>query len=409
MKKTDFKRSFVTGIVLLGLLEVLGSSALADQTQTVSRIHSMIQEKDAVLLTDPQGKILVSRNAERLLVPASTLKILTALVALHYLGEDFRFVTECYSDKDRNLKIRGFGDPLFVSDVMPDFSRQVQARMHHYKDLVLDDSVFQQPLRISGVTETTEPYDAPNGAFCANFNTISFHKTSAGKYVSAEPQTPLVPFALSRIRASGTDSGRIVFSHSHGESALYAGHLVAAFLNQQGMASSGKIRLGGVEDGDRLLIRFVSPYTLTEVISRLMEYSNNFIANQLFIAAGIQAYGLPGTIDKSIRAAQAFLRHEMQIETLQLAEGSGISRENRLSAIQLDQILVRFYPYRQLMRRLGNELYKTGTLNGIRSRAGYIEDGKGGSYRFVVMINTPGKTTDPVMEIIHGLVSTQGL
>lgn len=406
MNKTGFKRFFVTGVVLLCLLVNMASPALADQTQSVSRMLSLIQEKDAVLLTDPQGKVLASRNAEKLLVPASTLKIMTALVALHYLGEDFRFVTECYSDKDQNLKIKGYGDPLFVSDVMPDFSRQIQSHIHHYKDLVLDDSAFQQPLQIPGVTETTEPYDAPNGAFCANFNTVNFQKASGGKYVSAEPQTPLVPFAISRIRASGTDSGRIVFSHSQGEIVLYAGHLVASFLSQQGMSSSGKIRIGRVEDGDRLLIRYVSPYLLTDVISRLMEYSNNFIANQLFIAAGIQAYGLPGTIDKGIRASQEFLRKELQIESVQLAEGSGISRENRISAMQMDQLLVRFYPYRQLMRRQGNEMFKTGTLGGVRTRTGYIEDGKGGSYRFVVMINTPGKTADPVMEIIRGLAGS---
>jgi len=406
MKKSGLESFFVTGVVLLCLLGNMDSPVLADQAQTVSRLLSLIQEKDAVLLTDPQGKVLASGNAEKLLVPASTLKILTALVALHYLGEDFRFVTECYSDKDQNLKIKGYGDPLFVSDVMPEFARQVQARIHRYKDLVLDDSAFQQPLQIPGVTETTEPYDAPNGAFCANFNTISFQKTSGGKYVSAESQTPLVPFAVSRIRASGTDSGRIVFSHSQGESVLYAGHLVASFLMQQGMASSGQIRIGRVEEGDQLLIRYVSPYLLTDVISKLMEYSNNFIANQLFIAAGIQAYGLPGTIDKGIRASLEFLRKEMQIETLQLAEGSGISRENKLSAGHLDQLLVRFYPYRQLMRRQGNELFKTGTLNGARTRAGYIEDGKGESYRFVVMINTAGKTVDPVMEIIRGLAGS---
>lgn len=394
---------FVTVAFLQCLMGNLVSPALADQSQSVSQMLSLIHEKDAVLLTDPQGKILASKNAEKLLVPASTLKILTALVALHYLSKDFRFVTECYSDKDQNLKIKGFGDPLFVSDVMPDFSRQLQAHIHNYKDLVLDDSAFQQPLRIPGITATTEPYDAPNGAFCANFNTISFQKTSGGKYISAEPQTPLVPFALSRICASGTNSGRIVFSHSHGESVLYAGHLVASFLHQQGMSSSGQIRIGRVNDGDMLLIRYVSPYLLTDVISRLMEFSNNFIANQLFITVGIQAYGLPGTIDKGICASQDFLRKELQIETIQIAEGSGISRENKLSATQLDQLLVRFYPNRWLMRRLGNELFKTGTLDGVRTRAGYVEDGKGGSYRFVVMINTAGKTADPVMEIIRRL------
>ena len=403
MNKPGIKCVIWTGILLLCLMECMATTVRADQTQAVSRMLSMIQEKDAVLLTDPQGKILGARNAEKLLVPASTLKILTALVALHYLGDDFRFVTECYSDKDQNLKIKGFGDPLFVSDVMPDFSRQVHARIHHYKDLILDDSAYQQPLRIPGVTETAEPYDAPNGAFCANFNTISFQKTSGGKFISAESQTPLVPFAISRIRASGTDAGRIVFSHSQGESVLYAGHLAASFLLQQGVSSSGQIRIGRVENADQLLIRYVSPYSLTDVITRLMEYSNNFIANQLFITAGIQAYGLPGTIDKGIRASQEFLKKELRIETLKLAEGSGISRENRLSAMQMDQLLVRFYPYRRLMRRQGNELFKTGTLDGVRTRAGYIEDGNGGSYRFVVMINTPGKTADPVMEIIRGL------
>jgi serine-type D-Ala-D-Ala carboxypeptidase/endopeptidase (penicillin-binding protein 4) len=408
MNKTGFKRVLMTGMILLCLSGNMNSSALADQTRAVSRMLALIQEKDAVLVTDPQEKILAARNAEKLLVPASTLKILTALVALHYLGGDFRFVTECYSDKENNLKIKGFGDPLFLSDVMPEFSRQVQARMHQYRDLVLDDSAFQQPLRIPGITETTEPYDAPIGAICANFNTISFQKTSGGKYVTAEPQTPLVPFALSRIRASGMASGRIVFSHSQGDSALYAGHLVASFLQQQGVTSSGRVRIGRVEEGDRLLVRYASPYVLTDVITRLMEYSNNFIANQLFIAAGIQAYGLPGTIDKGIRASQEFLKKELQIETVQLAEGSGISRENRLSAMQMDQLLIRFYPYRQLMRRLGSELFKTGTLDGVRTRAGYIEDGKGGNYRFVVMINTPGKTADPVMEIIRGLAGANG-
>lgn len=259
MKKTKFKSFFVTGVAFLSLMGNISAPALADQALAVSRMLSLIQEKDALLLTDPQGKVLASRNAENLLVPASTLKILTALVAIRYLGEDFRFVTECYLDQDNNLKIKGYGDPLFVSDVMPDFSRQILSRIHHYRDLVLDDSAFQQSLRIPGVTETTEPYDAPNGAFCANFNTISFQKTSGGKYVSAEPQTPLVPCALSRISASGNSFGRIVFSHSRGEIVLYAGHLVARFLSQQGITSSGQIRIGRVEGGDRLLIRYVPP------------------------------------------------------------------------------------------------------------------------------------------------------
>ena len=402
MNISCFKIFYVTGAFLFYVFAGVGIS-LADQSQAVSRMLSLIQEKDAVLLTDPQGKIIASRNAQNLLVPASTLKILTALVSIHYFGENYRFVTECYVDKDQNLKIKGFGDPLFVSEIMPDFSRQILRHLDFYKDMVLDVSAFQQPLRIPGVSETSEPYDAPNAAFCANFNTINFQKTSSGKYVSAEPQTPLVPFAVSRIRALGTGSGRIVFSHSQGENVLYAGHLVADFMSQQGIMSSGQILIGRVEEEDRLLLKFVSPYQLTDVIVKLMAYSNNYIANQLFIAAGIQAYGPPGSIDKGIRAYQEFLRKEMKMETVQLAEGSGISRVNRISAEQMDRLLLRFFPYRELMRRQGNELFKTGTLDGVRTRAGYIEGRDGRVYRFVVLINTPGKTVDPVMEMIRGI------
>jgi D-alanyl-D-alanine carboxypeptidase/D-alanyl-D-alanine-endopeptidase (penicillin-binding protein 4) len=53
------------------------------------------------------------------------------------------------------------------------------------------------------------------------------------------------------------------------------------------------------------------------------------------------------------------------------------------------------------LRQEGAEYFKTGTLDGIRSRAGYIADGKGELYRFVVMMNTQGKTTDAAMKLIH--------
>lgn len=401
MKMSKLKKLLLTGIALLFLIPGSGGTSPVDHNLMVSRMLSLIQERDAVLLTDPSGAVLASRHADKLLVPASTLKILTSLVAIHYLGENYRFVTECYQDKERNLKIKGFGDPLFLSEVMPDFSRRIQRHLNAYNNMILDDSAFQQPLRIPGVSETSEPYDAPIGAFCANFNTIHFRKTADGKYASAEPQTPMVPFVVSKIRASGMNSGRIVFSHAQGENVLYAGHLVAEFLSQQGIKVSGEVRIGRVDADDLLFLEYASPYPLKDVIAKLMAYSNNYIANQLFIAAGIRAYGLPGTIDKGIRATQDFLRREMKLETVQIAEGSGISRENRISAVQMDRLLTKFHPYRELMRRQGNELYKTGTLDGVRTRAGYIEDRNGGIYRFVVMINTPGKTAEPVMEIIR--------
>jgi D-alanyl-D-alanine carboxypeptidase/D-alanyl-D-alanine-endopeptidase (penicillin-binding protein 4) len=56
------------------------------------------------------------------------------------------------------------------------------------------------------------------------------------------------------------------------------------------------------------------------------------------------------------------------------------------------------------MRRWKNVFYKTGTLKGIHTMAGYVENTKGELYSFVVLLNTPGKSTKPIMDmLLHGL------
>ena len=62
--------------------------------------------QDAILVEDISGNIVYARNINKAFIPASTLKIITALSAIHYLGENFRFKTEFYVDKKSNLKIK---------------------------------------------------------------------------------------------------------------------------------------------------------------------------------------------------------------------------------------------------------------------------------------------------------------
>jgi D-alanyl-D-alanine carboxypeptidase/D-alanyl-D-alanine-endopeptidase (penicillin-binding protein 4) len=88
----------------------------------------------------------------------------------------------------------------------------------------------------------------------------------------------------------------------------------------------------------------------------------------------------------------------LDIENMTIAEGSGISRDNQVSARQMDRILQEFMPYRHLLRREGRESYKTGTLHGISTRAGYIGSANGGLYRYVIMLNTPGKSAVPIVQ-----------
>ncbi|MFH1581292.1 MAG: D-alanyl-D-alanine carboxypeptidase, partial [Pseudomonadota bacterium] len=188
-------------------------------SKALQALQHDIGSNDAVLVANRQGRIIFSKNAEKPLIPASTLKILTSLVALYYLGPDYRFTTEFYMDANANLKIKGYGDPLLISEVLAKISKSLSAdlsiKAQRINDLVLDDSYFIRKIVIPGKTESLEPYDAPNGAMCVNFNTVYFKKQlKDGSFISAEPQTPLLPIAFKRIKQSGLDRGRIVLTHA---------------------------------------------------------------------------------------------------------------------------------------------------------------------------------------------------
>jgi D-alanyl-D-alanine carboxypeptidase/D-alanyl-D-alanine-endopeptidase (penicillin-binding protein 4) len=370
----------------------------------LDELNNFVGNHDAILVVNPQGRIVFSKNADNQLVPASILKIFTALVALHYLGPEYRFSTEFYRDQDSNLKIKGYGDPLLISEILMEIVNNLiltlETKTTIINDLVLDDSYFKSPVLIPGVASSYEPYDAPNGALCANFNTVNFRRDKNGAYVSGETQTPLLPFVLSRITASDMDRGRIILSRQKNEITLYAGHLFLYFLRKQGIKSNGSIRVGRVEKRDNLIFKYRSRFSLIQIVSTLLEYSNNFIANQLLIAAGAKSYGPPGTLEKGIRAASTYAKNNLKIHNVTIVEGSGISRSNRMSAKTLYKILNVFEPYHFLMRRWDKSFYKTGTLKGINTMAGYVENTKGELYCFVVLLNTPGKSTKPIMEIL---------
>jgi D-alanyl-D-alanine carboxypeptidase/D-alanyl-D-alanine-endopeptidase (penicillin-binding protein 4) len=384
-------------VILIGLW--LGNPWLpaSSANEDLNKIKKLIGARDAVLVVDAIGKTILAKNEDKALIPASTLKILTSLVAIHHLGLGYRFATEFYVDEEGSLKIKGYGDPLLVSEVVADIARELARRLDKINHIVLDDSFFTQPLVIPGISSSSEPYDAPNGALGVNFNTVNFKKEN-GVYISAEPQTPLLPFALPRVKRAKLNAGRIVLSHNENECTLYAGHLFEYFLRQAGLKASGIVKLGQVrENKDRLVYRYQSGFTLEEIIGRLLEHSNNYTTNQILIAAGVDAYGPPGTLSKGVRVATAYARDILRLEKLRMTEGSGISRHNKISAKDLVQVLEGFEPYRYLMRHKGRTYYKTGTLHGISTRAGYIDSADGGHYRYAVLVNTRGRSTNPVV------------
>ncbi len=401
MLKLSFKFS---SCLLLFLLLFVKTTTLYGGN--LDDLEHLIGDRDAVLVSDPKGHIIFSKNVDKKLIPASTIKIFTALAAIHYLGPDYKFFTEFYMDRHSNLKIKGYGDPLLISETVETMIHRLSmilyAEFNILNDLVLDDSFFDPSTVIPGVNVSYEPYDAPSGALCVNFNTVNFMRNKNGVYVSAESQTPLLPFILSRVKASKMDHGRIVLSSQRNEITRYAGHLFLYFLKKEGIRLNGSLRLGKVQKGaDKLIYRYVSSFSLMQTLSKLLEYSNNFIANQLLITVGAKTYGPPGNLEKGVRAALIFAKNILEIDHIQIEEGSGISRKNKISARDFYKILNAFIPYYFLMRHTDQMFYKTGTLKGIHTRAGYIKKKNGELYPFVLMINTPGKSPKPMMDIIQ--------
>ncbi len=413
--KTDMGTKATVNIfrgVRLHLLVTLSCLALFGfrpvQALDFQALRDLIGPGDAVVVSGPDNHILFAHNADALLIPASTMKILTALTAFHYLGEDYRFHTEFYLDSASNLKIKGYGDPLLISEVMADMAASLHELLedngHAFTNIMIDPSHFDTDVVIPGVTDSTEPYDAPNGALCVNFNTINF-QTIQGKYTSAEPQTPLLPMVIPRIDKTGLSRGRITLSHHKDELALYAGHLFRHFIEQAGINVTGNVMLGKVHPTDQRILKYQSPFTLKQVVEKMMTYSNNFIANQILLESGVALAGPPGNLHKGVAAVREYARKELALDGFKITEGSGISRQNRITAKDLHAILLKFKPHYRLLNQDGNDFYKTGTLRNVSSRVGFFGRDEATSNAYVILCNTPAKSATPIKNRLKDILS----
>jgi D-alanyl-D-alanine carboxypeptidase/D-alanyl-D-alanine-endopeptidase (penicillin-binding protein 4) len=387
------------GLVLVFFASWLLPPAISGARQDFPCSH-LVLSTDALLVADPDGRVIFKKNEAKKYIPASTLKLLTALTALHHLGDSYRFRTEFYLDPHQNLKMKGYGDPLLISEVWRKIADDLSRKIQSFRDLILDDTYFSAQETIPGAEHSTNPYDAPVGALCANFNTVSFDLDKSGQIISAEPQTPMTPFAAEKIRSLGLKRGRYTFTHDQRETVRYAGTLLSHFLRERGVQMEGKIHVGATGPQDRLIYTYWSIFTLDQVLKKMMEFSNNFIANQLFIALGASVFGPPGTLAKGARVVSDHAKKELGLAGTEIVEGSGISRKNRVSALHMFKILRRFENYRHLLNRRGNILFKTGSLKGVRTRAGYIQRGNQGPYCFVIFLNRDISDIDSLMECL---------
>jgi D-alanyl-D-alanine carboxypeptidase/D-alanyl-D-alanine-endopeptidase (penicillin-binding protein 4) len=381
-------------------LLLIPASALAGVKEKIAALSPTA----VVLVVDAKGEELVAQNADEPFVPASVAKIVTAWLAMDVLGGDYRFETRFYLDDKRVLYVRGGGDPFLISEELKPLAAELVAKVGKapIAGLMLDASYYPLNLRIPGIENDDEAYNALNSALAVNFNTV-YAVRSGAKVRSAEEQTPITPLAIAQFRARGPNGvGRISLSQDPAVSLQYAGELIAAFIARAGGSVKGDISTGAVPEGLEPVYVHRQSRTLSEIVVELFRASNNYIANQVFLEIGGRHLGGPVSLEKSLQVANETLAAHGLAPDIHLDEGSGISRLNHFTARGLAKVLALFAPHAGLLRGHDGGLNKTGTMDGIRTLAGYADTSSHGRVRFVIALaGNDGETRFRLLRVIE--------
>ncbi|APC15038.1 D-alanyl-D-alanine carboxypeptidase/D-alanyl-D-alanine-endopeptidase [Pseudomonas frederiksbergensis] len=393
-------------------------------------------------------------NADVSVNPASTMKLVTTYAALEMLGPNHQWKTEFYTDGTLNggilhgnLYLKGGGDPklnmeklwLLMRDLRANGVQQVTG------DLVLDRSFFVQPqlpeFNDDGKDEN-KPFLVKPDALMVNLKALRFvARNDSGKVlVSVEPPIASIRIdnqvkALSGKQCSGgvrynpvtqadgsvsvTVAGQLADGCSSQtylsllDHATYTAGAVRAIWQELGGSIQGKDRLAAVPKDAKVLARAFSP-DLAEIIRDINKYSNNTMAQQLFLSLGAK-YRTDADADDA-KAAQRVVRQWLAKKGitaphLVMENGSGLSRAERVSAREMASMLQAAWrsPYSAefvsslpisgmdgtMRKRLkttamrGEAHVKTGTLNTVRAIAGFSRDSNGNTWAVVAILNDP--------------------
>ncbi len=367
MKTPITPRFCVNSVVLSGLMLFTSLSWAKAE---------VILHHAAYLVVNQSGKTLLAARADEPRVPASTTKLVTAWLALKHWGGKHHFMTPFYFDRSmKTLWIKASGDPFLVSDEIRRMAAHIAAcGIDEIDTIAIDDSLFETGLQVPGSSLTTNPYDAIPTALAANFNTLAL-QIQHGKVVSGEPETPLTAFAKTQAGRIQGLKERINTGFDRTGAERHFAQLLAIFLRQQGLKVAETIIWARVPADVPLLYAHYNQRSVADIIRPMMKYSTNFIANQLVLMLAAEKFKRPANFADVQSYMQSTVKRYFNWQGVVLQEGAGLSRQNRLSARQLTELLRDFLPWRELLPEVAPKLYaKSGTLNHISTLAGYIVD-----------------------------------
>ncbi len=376
----------------------LHSAPLPDGSGDVTKLI----QNGGVYVEAEDGKAIFDYQGSTQFMPASTLKVVTAYTALELLGKDYHFKTDFYFDSANNLYVKGYGDPYLVSEEFVLIVSQLKKLgLKKVNQIILDESYFEE-IKVPGVSASLNPYDALNSALSVNFNTINVVKIKSGEVESGESQTPMTELTKTLAEKAPFGKSRINLAAHPAESLLYVGYLLKAFLDKENIPVTGVIQKGKVSSTSKLFYRHLSSKSLDQVIQAMLKFSTNFIANQLFLTLGVEKMGAPANLAKGKKVVTDFLKTKLNLSDFNIEEGSGISRQDKISPKSLVKVLKAFESYKNLLpEKLDGILAKTGTLNGVSCLAGYFDSSQYKNIHFAILLNQAAGNREKIAKILY--------
>jgi len=354
-----------------------------------------------------ENKVVRSNNLDKQFIPASTIKVLTSLLALEILGPEYRFATRVYIDKQNRVYIAGEGDPMLTSEAIRNIAAKIKSHgIDIIRQIILDDSAFTLEGPPPGSTNTHNPYDAHSGALAVNFNALPFKVLNNGKVVTSEKQTPTLPLMVDIGRGYSMGSYRVNVSaytafKDHSNILRYSGELFTEIFREEGIQVTEGYSAGQRPDKISPLFVYESTKTVAELVRLCLYYSSNFIANQLYLSCGRRIYNGPATWLKAQKTTEKYLqlRLKMPPGEIHMVDGSGLSDENRISPASMLKLLNKFRPYVSLMKKRDAIYLKSGTLTGTYSYVGYFVK-EGNLSPYVLFLNQKRNTRKTVLKLM---------
>lgn len=400
----------------------------------------------------------LSINADIPRNPASVTKLLTTYAALEKLGPAYTWETRVRADgpvRDGvlagDLWIEGSGDPYLTAEdfwkLLGGVRRRGIERIEG--DLVLDTGRFGPPERDPGEfdDEPFRAYNQPPHALLVNLNAIKFELESANasEFVRISMHPPLGNLPVeNRLRLEpgvwcgnhrwhvdyevvgtpgspeaviegryGTECGIGRLRRTGLPVESYVHGLFGALWNHWGGSFDGAWRTGSWKDsGAEPLVRHESR-SLAEVVRLTNKYSNNVMARQLALTVAAESGDTPASEADGRRSIrETLVDRGLDTEGMILDEVAGLSRDNRITANQVAQLLaiaadslvmpefVASLPVAGVDGTLRNRLrespeagrvrMKTGMIDDVSAIAGYMRNAADEDLIVVVLINHHG-------------------